>query len=570
MMALGRTRWWFAASLVVAASYGCLALAEAFSGPYVVQDDARQHVFWMSRFLDPGLFPGDLIADYFQSVAPAGYTAFYRLLAGVGLQPQVVNKLLPLALGIVGTAYCFRLSMLLCPVPFAAWISTVLLNQKLWLTTALVSGTPRAFLVVTFLAFLYYLARKSVIPCLATIVLQGLLYPQLVFVMAGVLAVRCVAWGPWPPRLISDRQTRRLCLAGLVTACAVLAPYAVQTSAFGPVITEAEARQWPEFQPGGRTTFFHAHPWTFWITGQRSGMFPSALPVLMGVGLLLPFLLRLRSRLTLADAVDRERASLLTQTAWASLAMFAAAHAVLFHLFFPSRYTEHSLPVVLALASGIALVILLDAVCHWVGPRAGRLALSRQQLAAGLAIALGIAVLGYPALLWAGGASFPRTSYKVGREPALYAFLAAQPRDSFIASLSSEADYLPTFAQRPVLTAREYAIPLHLSYYRQIRTRVMDLIQAQYSPDFSTVSSFIDRYGVDFWLLDREAFRADYLDAHAWAKQFQPLTADASNRLKQGPAPALSMVMDRCAAFSGERVVLLDATCVVNAAGADS
>ena len=50
-----------------------LALREGFSSQWVVQDDARQHVFWMLRYLDPQLFPDDLIADYFQSVAPVGY-----------------------------------------------------------------------------------------------------------------------------------------------------------------------------------------------------------------------------------------------------------------------------------------------------------------------------------------------------------------------------------------------------------------------------------------------------------------------------------------------------------------
>ncbi|MGJ3254530.1 MAG: hypothetical protein ACFE0J_25860, partial [Elainellaceae cyanobacterium] len=64
--------FWFCLSLTFAAIYSLLALQQAFSADYVVQDDARQHVFWMQRFLNPDLFPDDLIADYFQSVAPAG------------------------------------------------------------------------------------------------------------------------------------------------------------------------------------------------------------------------------------------------------------------------------------------------------------------------------------------------------------------------------------------------------------------------------------------------------------------------------------------------------------------
>lgn len=50
-------RFWFSLSMTFAAIYGTLALQKAFSGEYVVQDDARQHVFWMRRFLDPELFP---------------------------------------------------------------------------------------------------------------------------------------------------------------------------------------------------------------------------------------------------------------------------------------------------------------------------------------------------------------------------------------------------------------------------------------------------------------------------------------------------------------------------------
>jgi hypothetical protein len=63
-----------------------------------VQDDAQQHVFWMRRFIDPQLFPNDLIADYFQSVAQPGYKAIYQLAAAIGIDPMVFNKLLPIVL----------------------------------------------------------------------------------------------------------------------------------------------------------------------------------------------------------------------------------------------------------------------------------------------------------------------------------------------------------------------------------------------------------------------------------------------------------------------------------------
>jgi hypothetical protein len=53
-----------------------------------VQDDARQHVFWMRRFLNSELFANDLITDHFQSIAPLGYAFFYRsfVLSGIEIR----------------------------------------------------------------------------------------------------------------------------------------------------------------------------------------------------------------------------------------------------------------------------------------------------------------------------------------------------------------------------------------------------------------------------------------------------------------------------------------------------
>src|SRR3712207_5796362 len=84
-----RLGFWFSLSLTFAAIFALWGLKQGFSSEYVVQDDARQHVFWMQRFLDPTLFPNDLIADYFQSVAPSGYIAVYRLMAALGINPLV-------------------------------------------------------------------------------------------------------------------------------------------------------------------------------------------------------------------------------------------------------------------------------------------------------------------------------------------------------------------------------------------------------------------------------------------------------------------------------------------------
>ena len=117
---------------------------------YVIQDDARQHIFWMLRFQDPGLFPNDLIADYFQSVAPTGYKFLYWSFNQIGIEPIALSKIVPSFLGLALTSYCFALTLEILPLPFTGFVASLLLNQNLWLQDGLVSGTPKAFALPLF------------------------------------------------------------------------------------------------------------------------------------------------------------------------------------------------------------------------------------------------------------------------------------------------------------------------------------------------------------------------------------------------------------------------------------
>ncbi|WP_366558105.1 hypothetical protein [Okeania sp. SIO3B5] len=62
--------FWFGLSLAIVLIYSFQSLKFSLQSEYFIQDDARQHIFWMRRFFDSELFPQDFIADYFQSVAP--------------------------------------------------------------------------------------------------------------------------------------------------------------------------------------------------------------------------------------------------------------------------------------------------------------------------------------------------------------------------------------------------------------------------------------------------------------------------------------------------------------------
>lgn len=550
-----QVRFWFSLSLTFAVIYGLLGLQEAFSSDYVVQDDARQHVFWMQRFLDPALFPNDLIANYFQSVAPAGYTAVYQVMAGLGINPLILNKLLPTVLGLLTTGYCFGVCLELLPVPIAGFITTLLLNQSLWMKDDLVSATPRAFVYPLFLAFLFYLLRRSLLLVCVTIALLGLFYPHFVFIAAIILILRLLHWEKGLPRLSQNQSDYWFCAIGLGVAVLIMLPFALEASEFGPTITAAEARKLPEFLPQGRSAFFYDDPWRFWLSASRSGLLPSIKPPLLAAGFLLPVLLRYPSHFPLRQQVSN-KVAILPQIVVASCVMFFGAHALLFKLHLPNRYSEHSLKIVLAISAGITLVVISDALWH-TAPRFLP-HFQRQRL---LALAL-VALLGAALVLYPSFEEFPVTKYKVGSFPLLYKFFQEQPKNSLIASLSTEADNIPTFSGRSILVGREYAIPYNLGYYSQFRQRMLAVIRAQYSLDLTAVQTLIQKYGVDFWLLDRTAFIPEYVANNNWLTQYQPAATEALTKLHQGKLPALSGVIERCSVFETPGLVVLDAACI--------
>ncbi|MBD1829815.1 hypothetical protein NDI47_11055 [Microcoleus vaginatus GB1-A2] len=552
------TIFWLTLSLTFATVYAILGLTQVFSAEYMVQDDARQHVFWMMRFVDPELFPNDFIANYFQSVAPAGYSTLYKLAATIGIHPLFFHKILPLFLGLISTYYCFGLCLEMLPVPMTGFIASLLLNQHMWMTDDLASTTPRAFIYPIFLAFLYYLSRSSLLPCLGAIALIGLFYPPYALVAAGILVLRLLCWKNGRLRLSGDRTNYLFCSTGLGVIFLVMLPYALDNSEFGPTYTAAEAKQMAEFVPSGRNAFFRPNPKDYWLTGRGSGMFPKSLftPVTHCVGLLFPLLLFLRSAFPLANQIQ-SKVWLLLQLFLASSAMFLAAHATIFKLYQPGRYTAYSLRFIVVLITAISLTLIIDGVGYWASKTATTVHLKSLVALITTAI-IAVAVVLYPCF----AKKFPTVGYVEGKMPALYKFFEQQPKDILIASIATDTDHLPTFSQRSVLVAKEYAVPYQKGYYNKYRQRLNDLIRAQYTPERAVLQNFINSYGVDFWMVDRNALTLQYVKDDGWLNQFDT-TPEAMLSLKQGKIPVLASAMTSCAVFQNEIVVVLDASCIV-------
>jgi hypothetical protein len=452
----------------------------------------------MTRFRDPGLFPGDPIADYYEAVAPPGYRAVYEGLAALGLDPLVANKLLPSVLALVAVAYFFRLALAIFPVPYAAFLAAAMLAVRIWSQDDVLSATSRAFFLPLFLAFLYYLVIGARGRAVATIAGMGLVYPQAAVLALGVLGVRLAAAArPWPPR-----DEVFFAFAAGVAAVVTALPFAYATARYGPIVTLEAARQMPEWERLFAWRKSLGGLWQLYVAADETGLLPlkryfSAVPFL---ALALPLLARRRERFP-ALAWLGPGVAILPQVAIASVALFVAAHLALFRLYLPSRYTQHTLWLVMFLGSAIAIAVGLDAWRRAAGSRARGPAIGAGLAAA--AILLPVAV-GPP----------PGASYVVGRHPGLYAYLSRQPEATLVASLSDEADSLPAFTRRPVLGSFETYNGFHLGFAEPARTRARALAEAHYAAERAPIRAFVARYGVDFLLLDRDAFTLDYVRAN--------------------------------------------------------
>lgn len=566
-------RLWFWGGLcgAVALAYGGLALQQALAGPYVIQDDARQHVFWMRRFWDPEAFPQDLIADYFQSVAPAGYQWLYGLAAKLGLDPLLFNKFVPLGLSLLAAVGAYGLAVTLWPIPLAAGLSGLLAVQALWLRDDLVSGTPAAFAGPLLLWGLWAIARRWLGVTVGAIGLLALFYPQVALVLGGALGLQLLRLGrsvAWRWRAAWERPEVRVALAGLGALVVTMVPYLLRDSPFGPVLSVDMARSMPTLADKGWSAFFTRDPWNYWACGQRSGFLPTewcrimafhsvlVLPLGVWFGLLWPLLWWQRDRFPLVRA-GQGALPLLSDLLLSSAIGFGAAHGLLFKLHLPNRYGEHSVRLVAALVAGLAIAAVLE--------RAVQLLRRGGSRAIGAGLGAGLLVLwfvAYPAALTAQNYAFPVTNYVPGNAPGLYAFLQQQPRDTLVASLAREGDNLPAFAGRSIYVGGQgYLLPYHLGFYQELVRRLDRLVSAQFAPSWAPIRRFLAETGVDFWLVERSSFQRDFLDSRRF-RQFN-IGAAPLAQLDRGEQPVLPSAIDRCAQWQAGDLALLEAKCLM-------
>lgn len=549
---------WGALALLFALIAAVLGIVEAYDGLHVVQDDARQHVVWLLRYVDPTLFPEDPIADYFLSVGTPGYKAVYWLGAQAGIDALTFAKLLPAVLLVVSAWFAFLLgARLFDNLPAAGFFVAWVVVQNAALMDNLSSATPRAFLYPLFLAFLWALVSQRAVWAGTAALALGLFYPQMALVAGGIAVLRLVTFAEGRMRLAPSRAA----LTGMIAAGISLVPYLIGQNPYGPVITPEQAGQLPEFGAGQRAAFFDDDLYRFLSCGERSGIFPIewcrlsdldlvGIPVTLGPILLLLVVLwvpirhwRQRSGPMRIDPAY----GIVPRWLLVSFGLYVAAHVMLFELHLPNRYTQHSLRLAFDIALGYLLFLAASSVWH------------RRSAGARLAgLALGMLIVGFPFLAEVVGSR----GYVARHGGGVYEAIADLPIDARVASFLKAADNIPAFSRRSVVTSEELGIPYHLGYYLPYRARTRLLAVAQYATDPVALRRALDTLDFDYWLVRRHEFTADGARSAWWGALFPDLRVDVVSQLDGGARPVLPNLLDECGAWQSGSAYLLDVTCL--------
>jgi hypothetical protein len=563
--------------------------------PRVFQTDAMIHEFWMRRFQDPALFHDPLTNALLETgYSPPLFRSLYWLASYV-VDPVHLGELLPVVLQPLAVWLVFRIVREQAAWRPAAWIGAALFLVP-WDIHRFSGGHPRAFAQPIVLLAVLFLLRRWIVAAAIVPPVGLLLYPP-----AGITALAVVVLAAITRRRSPLLDRRRAALAGLsvlgVGAATLLARV---TTGYAEVITASEAHRFPEFGVHGQMHFF-ASSTIKYLSQNYSGFFLQDSGSILAVSALLLLLVRPRN------------AKLIRWEVWcmaiAALLLFAVAHAVLFRLYLPHRYTYPLLPffcIVVAvcarptvealgrwaraalLATPVlpAMAVLLALTVFPLGPRmsladAGSwLVDAAPALATGLAVGILLAAVLRPrgpdaptrgtvvalaaaatllagsvlvaAVAFAGGGASPYAA--TCREGSLYRFLAGVPKDAIVAADPFDANCIPIAARRPVVISRKLYQPWALDYFEQIRGRMFRTVDAFYGPSVDDVNELATRYGADYLLVRRGR-------EPTWFRM-APFTRRAERLRRTVTDPAIENLPERCVVWQSRRLELYDLSCI--------
>ncbi len=549
-------RVWLGIVVALASVAGVASVLVVFSAPLTIEDDARQFVFWMADWRDKGLFGDDLVASYWRSVSPWLFTAFYRGLDFIGVEPVTTARLLPAILFPLTGLFGFRFARAISSDACVACGGAIFLVLLLMVDYGVVSATPRAFAPLFFLIFLDGLVRRSIPTTAVSLFCLAGVYPATAIIAVTTLSIALIDFRE-RPRIDVSRANLTLVAVGVLAAVGGVVPFLAHSAQFGPVVTPDTATQFATFGSGGRSSVFRSDGSLDFVCQERIGVFrgcegflqPLLLFAALSVAPTLLLVRHIRSGGKTGSAIPFfvEAASVI----WFVIAVFFA-----FKLHVPSRFVLRVAAVSIVLPLGVVVseIVRKGVTAAFVG----RVRL-RAEVALIAFVFLTAAILGIVGL---------RHSFFTWRHTRLAAEIASLPAGATVAGFVMDADFVPILAKRRVLFSYELAVAYHLGYYRQIDARMRDMAEAELTPDAAVLADRLSRYAIDVYLVDKERLAKRSMDA-----RFARMLGDFVERKKAelgGASTAMAQLAPGCLRGTFDGIEMLDVPCLISAARQES
>ncbi|MEF3696322.1 hypothetical protein [Desulfolutivibrio sp.] len=522
------------AALVVLFSALVFAVAHrhGLASPFVINDDARQQIYWMQRFQDAALYPANLLNDFAAAYVPVGVKALYAAAS------PMANALF-LSKMFTGILYCAT-SLAFFGIGRTLGDRTLgyFCTASVWLLPFFLKnisgGLSRSFAAPLLALFLLAWLRRSSLGMALVLIVQAATIPYMCVLSTGscLLAyaasrLRPAISPPFPARL-PDFLIIAVC-AGAVYAL----NHGLEASGFGPLASVAEMTGNPVFSSAGRLDLYPLpNPFFDLIYTPFEGI-----GLFLDIGLV-PGILSLAAIAAVvfvgarrADFAPLDRCRQpATSLLLASLVLYLTARLLALRLFVPDRYVSYSLNMLYALALAFFFHAALAPV------------LSRRGAAAGLLVlAVGLGAL---RLTDAG-------LYDYGDQAALYAAVRQTPTDAVFAGHPELMDNVLTFGRRNVQASFELAHPWMTGYWRQYEPRLGDLFAAYYATDAQTVRDFAKKYGVDYLVVNEADFSREFLAGRPF---FAPFDRTIQALARQADASGRGFILRDRAAFPGIQI----------------
>ena len=480
-----------AAAAIGLAIATALWVGPALLRPDLFEDDATQHIWWLYRYADPALFRGDVMVDYFRTMAPLGYRAIYGVVArfvDALFAAKLLSGLLYLASGWlawqIGTSVGGRDNRAARGLLLVVSFVFVVFVERATAAVLEPLAFQRTFALPILLLCLWALIARRYRWAGVSWLASALLYPAvlpLVGLMSGCVFLR---------DLVRDRRMPDAWIFN--SACAVAAVAAAllgipQAGALGPAFTYSEAVGMPEYGPNGRLQLHLSNAFVADLVRYHT----------MGLGTSPYFLVALTAAVVFVWWRGKSR--LIPFAAWAMLGTGLALWALLrlfpaqlmFGLYLPNRHSKWAIAAFAIVVFAAAAYSVLELIVGLVRNRDGRIAggaVPAWALSSGAVLAMGL-------LLWPDARSIIATPVDRDLEN-VYAFIAQLPKDTLVAAHPTLADDIPLRSRRSVLTSTETSMPWLKGYYAIVKPRVEASLRAAYATDIADLDAQLAPFGV--------------------------------------------------------------------------